>query len=154
MSLQLKDTIQREIHLKAPLGKVWNALSEPGGITKWFCDRIDGSLEPGSHAVFSWGQHSVNVLIVTVETEHEFAYRWRPGSMGTTGEITESEPTTLVRFLLEEEPEGTKLTMIESGFASLPENYFEAFDENTQGWEEELLKLVKLLGGELVPCPN
>lgn len=74
--------------------------------------------------------------------------------MGTTGEITESEPTTLVRFLLEEEPEGTKLTMIESGFASLPENYFEAFDENTQGWEEELLKLVKLLGGELVPCPN
>lgn len=152
MSMQLKDEIRREMHLKAPLEKVWRAVSEPSGITEWFCDRIDGTLEQGSHALFTWGKHTVNVLVVTVMPHQEFAFRWRPGSTGTTGEIVPGEPTTLVRFVIEEEPGGTKVEMIETGFASLPASYLEAFGENTQGWEEELIKLVDRLGGELVPC--
>lgn len=152
MPLQLNNEIRREMHLKATLERVWRAVSEPSGFTEWFCDRIDGTLEPGSHALFTWGKHTVDVLVVTVNPNQEFAYRWRPGSMGTRGEITLDEPTTLVRFLLEEEPGGTKVTVIETGFAELPESYLEAFGENTEGWEEELLKLVDRLGGELVPC--
>lgn len=55
-------------------------------------------------------------------------------------------PTTTVRFTLESIPEGTRLNLVESGFASLPEGVRDRhLADNTKGWLEELDELAKHL---------
>jgi uncharacterized protein YndB with AHSA1/START domain len=49
------------------------------------------------------------------------------------------EPTTLVEFRLEDAPEGTKLTIVESGFDRLPpDRRAEAFRMNEGGWAQQI----------------
>ena len=53
---------------------------------------------------------------------------------------------TAVEFTLEPTGAGTRLTVIESGFAQLPEDsHRKAFDGNTEGWASELGELVEYL---------
>jgi hypothetical protein len=49
------------------------------------------------------------------------------------------ERKALVEFRLDEVPEGTRLTVIESGFDKLPkQRRDEAFRMNSQGWAEQV----------------
>jgi uncharacterized protein YndB with AHSA1/START domain len=49
------------------------------------------------------------------------------------------EPTTLVEFRLDDEPGGTRLVIVESGFDRLPPaRRAEAFRMNDGGWTEQL----------------
>ena len=53
---------------------------------------------------------------------------------------------TYVEFTLEPFAAGTRLTVVESGFAQLPEDAHSAsFDGNTRGWASELGELVDYL---------
>ena len=50
-----------------------------------------------------------------------------------------AEPTTLCEFMLEEVPEGTRLTVVESGFDGIPASRREeAFRMNEGGWAGQL----------------
>ena len=74
----------------------------------------------------------------------EIAFRWASGAMPPVGDVLASS-NTLVEFRLEEVDEGTRLSMVESGFASLPkEIYDEAMRDNSNGWDSELAELVAL----------
>jgi hypothetical protein len=71
------------------------------------------------------------------------AFRWHPGADAEAGP---NAPTTLVTFALEAVPEGTRLTITESGFDSLPpERRAKAFRENEGGWEAQLGLVFKYL---------
>ena len=61
--------------------------------------------------------------------------------------LSEDDPRrTYVEFTLEPTGAGTRLTVVESGFAQLPEAaYRTAYDGNTQGWASELGELVDYL---------
>jgi uncharacterized protein YndB with AHSA1/START domain len=61
--------------------------------------------------------------------------------------LPEGDPRrTYVEFTLEPVASGTRLTVIETGFAQLPEDvYHKAHDGNTQGWASELGELVDYL---------
>ena len=53
---------------------------------------------------------------------------------------------TYVEFTLEPAGSGTRLTVVESGFAQLPEDaYRTAYDGNTRGWASELGELTDYL---------
>ena len=53
---------------------------------------------------------------------------------------------TYVEFTLEPSGAGTRLTVVESGFAQLSEDgYRKAFDGNTEGWAKELGELADYL---------
>ena len=59
-----------------------------------------------------------------------------------------AEPTTLVEFTLEDVPEGTRLTVVESGFDALPAGWrFEAFRENESGWIEQMQNVRRYVEG-------
>jgi len=53
---------------------------------------------------------------------------------------------TYVEFTLEPDSEGTVLTVVETGFAQMPDDaHHAAFDGNSRGWVRELGELVNYL---------
>lgn len=144
MSTAVQDTIERTLVIKTDLQTAWRSVGDPAGISKWFAESVEGDFRPGEEAFLIWGAHRVRIRVTVVEEPTRFAYRWIPGS--NTGDLPfVDENTTLVMFTLREIEGGVEISLVESGFASLPaEIAAGALSENTDGWTEELAKLVKL----------
>ncbi|MFM9872598.1 MAG: SRPBCC domain-containing protein [Fimbriimonadaceae bacterium] len=138
----MQDTITKELVLPADPNTVWEkSFSSPEALASWFPERVEVEFTPGATGFFSWGEHRCEVRIVTTEPPTTFAYQWHPGDTFKLEDHPESELTT-VTFTIEPHPQGTKVTMIESGFANISESrHANAIKENTNGWTEELAKL-------------
>jgi uncharacterized protein YndB with AHSA1/START domain len=73
-----------------------------------------------------------------MEPQHLFAFTWHPYSVDPAVDYSTETPT-LVEFRLEEIPEGTLLTLTESGFDKIPEHRrSEAFLRNDGGWTQQM----------------
>lgn len=135
------DVIEREIIIDAPISRVWEALTVPEQISGWFGDRAEIDLRPGGAANFSWNDFgSFLITVERVEPQSVFAYRWarEANQQPTAGN------STLVEFTLTPEGNGTRLRVVETGFASLDmpkEEQIRNWEMNTQGWREELDEL-------------
>ena len=80
-----------------------------------------------------------------IEPEQYFSFRWHPGSIEPNIDYSK-EPTTLVAFTLEDDDEGTKLTVVETGFDALPESRrAKAFSGNESGWTGQLRNIANYL---------
>ena len=78
-----------------------------------------------------------------MEAERYFSFRWVPYGIDAEAD-PESEPTTLVEFQLEPSPEGTTLTIVESGFDRVPAHRrARAFRMNEGGWAAQAENLRK-----------
>ena len=132
------DQIERETTIAAPVERVWSLLTEAEHLGKWFGDAgAEIDLRPGGALRLSWAEHgTVHGEVVAVEPHHRFAYRW-----ALVGNVLSPGNSTLVEFTLEAEPEGTRLRVVESGFAALdlpePERAGKV-EGNTEGWRIEL----------------
>ena len=145
------DQIETILELSHPPQKVWHALTTPEGLNQWFGDRVTMSLEVGSPILFEWDDYGeVSGSIEIVEPISRFAYRWR--AHGVPAEVAMNETnSTLVTFELTPIPTGTRLHVLETGFANLDPALREvAFRENTNGWATELRELVEFLTGQPV----
>ena len=143
----MQDAITREITVKASQERVYQAITDPKQITAWFPDAIEGALEVGARPIFTFTDYDHRVeLYIEAATPHEyFAYRWVPGGQSALGDVLKV-PNTLVEFFIEEDGAGSKITLKESGFASLPPEAGEAaFKDNTGGWEHMMTRLQKVL---------
>lgn len=140
------DQIERVLTLPVPRERVWAALTEPDQMAQWFGNRAEFALHPGAAALFGWEEHGTEPgRIEAVEPPRRFAFRWRPYRSDPALSF-DNAPGTLVEFTLDEVPEGTRLTLVESGFASLPpEVQAAALADNAGGWDEELGHLAALL---------
>jgi uncharacterized protein YndB with AHSA1/START domain len=129
-----------------PLARVWAALTEPAGLSAWFGTRADVDLRPGGSLTFFWDEQGTERFrtrgeVEAVEPPYRFAFRWQPFGGYEAASLSES-PTTRVEFTLEEHPDGTRLRVVESGFASLPPELSRtSFEQNTRGWQTELGEL-------------
>ena len=86
-----------------------------------------------------------DMMIDTIEPMRHFSFRWHPGVPDPDADLSK-EPTTLVVFELQEKPDGTLLTITESGFDSIPlARRAEALEGNEQGWEAQLMLIEKYL---------
>jgi uncharacterized protein YndB with AHSA1/START domain len=76
-----------------------------------------------------------------VEEPAVFGFTWK------LLELSEDDPRrTYVEFTLEPSGAGTRLTVLETGFAQLPEDtYRKAFDSHTEGWRKELAEMAAYL---------
>ena len=85
--------------------------------------------------------HAAEMTVERVEEPSVFGFTWH-----INGLPSEDPRRTYVEFTLEPLGAGTRLTVVESGFAQLPEDqHGKAFDGNTQGWASELGELVDYL---------
>jgi uncharacterized protein YndB with AHSA1/START domain len=131
--------IKQELVLKASRNQVWQALTTPEGWTGWFSEGVEGNFQVGEVLTLKFGEDTLCYgKVVEREENSSFAYKWHPGEDCPMDKYPESEMTT-VRFTLADHPEGTLLTMIESGFERIPEERrANCVKMNTKGWAWEL----------------
>ena len=142
----MQDSITREIIVKAPQEKVYTTITDPSHITTWFPDEVEGSLQVGQRStlVFKDFNHRAQIYVVDKKPFTYFSYRWIPGGQTATQDVLEGA-NTLVEFFIEAVDHGTKVTVKESGFASLPAEVAEkSFKDNTGGWDYMMKRLEKL----------
>ena len=153
MSTSTTDRIQKEILLKAPRSRVWKAISDPNEFGNWFKVDMSGvTFEAGKpvHASMTYPGYEgmpFEMVIDRMESERLFSFRWHPYGIDPNHDYSD-EPMTLIEFELEEVEGGTRLTLTESGFDSIPlARRAEAFRMNRQGWAEQLRNIEAYVTG-------
>ena len=144
------DRIEKEVVLRAPLDRVWRAISDADEFGRWFGVRFDGPFVAGAsvtgvitpttvdedvaRAQEPYAGKSDTWQIVAVEPQRRLAFRWHPYAVEDGADYSQ-EPTTLVDFTLAETSDGVLLRIVESGFDKLPaERRVSAFEHNSEGW--------------------
>ena len=137
--MDVPDEVRRELEIRAPRERVWAALTEPEQLVQWFpTKRAEMELRPGGGAVLEWEEATADAVIDVVEPPGRLVFRWRPEGL--------DRPFTTVSFTLEEIADGTRLTLVESGFASLPDQIEQQSQKgNDEGWAHELEELREYL---------
>jgi uncharacterized protein YndB with AHSA1/START domain len=136
------DRIARTVEIARPPAAVWAALTTAEGLGAWFGDRASIDLRPGGAAQLEWKEGpTADLRVERVEELRVFGFTWH-----IYGLPDDDPRRTYVEFTLEPTGTGTRLTVVESGFAQLPEGaHREAYDGNTRGWASELGELVDYL---------
>jgi uncharacterized protein YndB with AHSA1/START domain len=135
----MSDHIEKTIELKAPISRVWKALTDHNEFGTWFRVRLDGPFVSGQvsrgRITYSGFEHlKWEAVVQKMEPERLFSFTWHPYAVDPDKDYS-AEPPTLVEFTLEETPTGTRLRIVESGFDKLPpERRDEAFRMNEKGW--------------------
>ena len=142
------DRIEKKVQLSAPQSRVWRAISDAKEFGEWFGTRLSGRFAPGQRirgpiTMPEYAHLSFEVVVDRMEPERLFSWRWQPGG---DPDVDPTEPMTLVVFELEEVPEGTRLTVTESGFDRIPiPRRSKAYRENDEGWTGQLENLTGYL---------
>jgi uncharacterized protein YndB with AHSA1/START domain len=137
------DRIEKQTVLRAPPARVWRALTDSKEFGTWFGVRMDGAFAPkarvlGQITIPGYEHVTMELQIERMDAQKLFSYRWHPYAIDPKVDYS-SEPTTLVEFRLEEVKEGTRLTIVESGFDKLPAaRRAEAFRMNEGGWAGQI----------------
>lgn len=155
------DRIEKSIYLRAPLERVWRAISDAREFGIWFGVEFNGPFragellqgrtvptkvdpevaktqEPYTGTPFEWS-------VSEIEPPHRITFRWHPFAVDKNRDYSD-EPTTLIEFRLEPKDGGTFLTVSESGFSRIPlERRKEAFTSNEGGWEHQVRLVEKYL---------
>jgi uncharacterized protein YndB with AHSA1/START domain len=134
----IADRIEQEILIAAPPEVVWELVTDPEHVGAWFGDAAEIDLRPGGDAALTREGHGTFLArLERVEPPRFFSFRWARPKDTPPAEGT----STLVEFSLSAEGDGTRLRVVESGFAALavPEDErAQRFADNTEGWNIEL----------------
>jgi uncharacterized protein YndB with AHSA1/START domain len=147
------DRIEKEVLLRAPLARVWKAISDADEFGRWFGVRFDGPFVAGAsvagvitpttvddevaRAQEPYAGKADTWQIVAVEPQRRLAFRWHPYAVEPAIDYSQ-EPTTLVEFTLTETTDGVLLRIVESGFDAIPaERRVSALEHNGEGWAKQ-----------------
>lgn len=152
-----RDRVEKTIELRAPRSRVWRAISNGKDFGAWFGLgtplTLVGDFVPGAQISGQWtvDGRAVNEHFCTiekVEPEHLLAFSWVPYEL-SPGEDHTKHPRTHVEFRLEETAHGTRLTVVESGFAKLPADKQYKRDENGEGWAIQVHSIASHVLGDV-----
>jgi uncharacterized protein YndB with AHSA1/START domain len=155
------DRIQKTVLLRAPLSRVWQAISDAKQFGTWFGMEFDAAFASGERITGRIVPTQVDAEIAKQQEPHAgtrfefsieriepmrlFSFRWHPFALDRKQDYS-SEPTTLIEFELAEREGATQLTITESGFDRIPiERRAQAFSSNEQGWEAQTKLIAKYL---------
>jgi uncharacterized protein YndB with AHSA1/START domain len=144
----MSDRIEKAVELKAPVSRVWRALTDYNEFGKWFRVRLDGPFVPGQVSrgqITHPGYEHVSweAVVLKMEPERLFSFTWHPYAIDPKEDYG-AEPSTLVEFALEKTATGTLLRIVESGFDKLPSRRRdEAFRMNERGWTGQLENIAR-----------
>jgi uncharacterized protein YndB with AHSA1/START domain len=136
------DRIERSVELAQPPSTVWAALTTAEGLSAWFGDKATIDLRLGGAAEMTFRSGlTVDMRVERVEEPTVFGFTWR------VPDLPEEDPRrTYVEFTLEAVGDGTRLRVVETGFAQLPDDSRrQTYDSHAQGWAAELGELAGYL---------
>lgn len=144
------DRIEKSIVLRAPRAEVWRAITSADEFGAWFGARFTSPFKPaaqvsGRITTPGYDHLAIDITIERMDDQRLFSYRWHPYAIDTAVDYSK-EPTTLVEFTLEDVPDGTRLTIVESGFDKIPaERRATAFRMNEGGWTAQVKNVERYL---------
>ena len=144
------DRIEKQVILDAPRSRVWRALTDVAQFNAWFGVKLSAPFAPGAEVsgqitIRDYDHVTMTIWIEAMEPERFFSFRWHPYAI-EPGVDYAAEPTTLVSFTLEDAGQGTRLTIVESGFDAIPESRrAKAFAMNSSGWAGQAENIRKFL---------
>jgi uncharacterized protein YndB with AHSA1/START domain len=168
------DRIEKQVTLRAPVSRVWQAISDAEEFGRWFGVKLNGAFTAGQTITGTFdegladeamimqhqkslglvpsrlklpGPNAVFCAVDRIEPPRYFSFRWIPYGIDAEAD-PKNEPTTLVELRLEKAGEGTLLTIVESGFDRVPAHRRErAFRMNEGGWAAQAENLRKHVDG-------
>jgi len=144
----MNDRIEKTIELRAPVSRVWRALTDHHEFGAWFRVRLEGPFGPGratrGQIAHPGYEHlRMEMVVQKIEPERLFSFTWHPYAVDPDRDYS-SEPPTLVEFTLQQNPTGTLLRVVESGFDRIPEERrLEAFRMNDGGWSQQVKNIAQ-----------
>jgi uncharacterized protein YndB with AHSA1/START domain len=144
----VENRIEKRIELKAPVARVWRALTDHTEFSQWFGVRLENPFVPcqvsrGQITYPGYEHLQLELVVQKMEPERFFSYTWHPYAVDPKKDYSKETPT-LVEFTLEKTANGTLLIVAESGFDKIPsERRLEAFRRNEGGWAEQMKNIEK-----------
>ncbi|GAA4892942.1 uncharacterized protein YndB with AHSA1/START domain [Stackebrandtia albiflava] len=141
------DRISHDIVIDAPIARVWEALTRPEELSRWFGSAGEFARGDGQELRLRWEEHGTFIAhIEREEAPHRFAWRWalRPDEQPRRGNSTH------VDFVLAETGGLTRVEVTETGFTTLdetPGQRADAVNDNLAGWVGGLMSLKQYLEG-------
>jgi uncharacterized protein YndB with AHSA1/START domain len=146
------EQIQKRVELKAPVSRVWQAITDYRQFGEWFRVKLDGPFVAGRKSTgyitypgYEYVRWEADV--VAMEPERLFSFTWsHPKSLDKAHYSPDysKDPKTLVEFRLEKTANGTLLVLTESGFENIPAEWrAESFRRNEGGWSEQMKNIEK-----------
>ena len=144
-----ENAVERQIEIKAPVAKVWQALTDAKQFGQWFKANMQGEFVAGKTTKAKNASKGFEMEMAfhvkDITPQSYFSYAWTPYPMDQTFDYSKEEPT-LVEFFLEPSNAGTLLKVKESGFNKITASRrAEAFRMHTGGWEAQLNNIGKFL---------
>jgi uncharacterized protein YndB with AHSA1/START domain len=142
----MDDRIEKRIELKAPVSRVWRALTDYREFGEWFRVKLEGPFVPGQvsrgRITYPGYEHlKWEAVVQKMEPERQFSFTWHPYAIDPNADYSQ-EPPTLVEFTLEKTTTGTLLVLTESGFDKIPSGRrLEAFRMNEGGWTIQMTNI-------------
>lgn len=139
----MSDRIEKSVDVTAPPAKVWRALTDHREFGTWFRVALDGPFAVGEtstgHITHPGYEHvRWTADVVAMDPETRFVFRWHPYAIDPDVDYS-AEPQTLVEFTLTPHGQGTRVTVVESGFDAIPDSRrAEAFRMNEGGWTAQM----------------
>ena len=139
----MENRVEKRIELKAPVARVWRALTDYREFGEWFRVKLDGPFVAGEtsrgHITHPGYEHvKWEAVVQKMESERLFSFTWHPYAIDPKIDYSKETPT-LVEFRLEKTASGTLLTVTESGFDKIPAGRRdEALRKNEGGWAAQM----------------
>ena len=172
--MSVSDKIEKQVTLRAPVSRVWRAITDVTEFSRWFGIKLDDPFVAGKTVTGTYSEMKLDEAAIVehqkrvgvapskiklpadgavfctverIEPERYFSFRWIPYGIDADAD-PENEPTTLVELRLEPVAEGTLLTIVESGFDKVPEHRrARAFRMNEGGWAGQAENLKRYVEG-------
>ena len=140
-------TVERSIWIGAPRERVWQAVTDPTQVVQWFVPNLPGALmqrDDSGKVTVQIGEMGIDfVTLDMIEPLRRAAYRSLPDRLITT------------TYVLNDENEGTRVTVTMSGFeALLDDARADRLERSGTGWEQALKNLHAHVDGAALPFPQ
>lgn len=142
-------TVRRTISIAAPIEKVWAAVTEPAQISRWFGRVVLHGAGAGAVGTMTFDDYgAIPLRVEAMQEPRMVSYRWNnDDALGALPDTFDEATSTTFTFTLEPVADGTRLTVVETGFG-ITSDPAENMASHAEGWTLELDKLVALVERE------
>jgi uncharacterized protein YndB with AHSA1/START domain len=130
----MSESVTREIVLPLEREEAWRAVTEPDHLREWLADDVEINLVEGGLIELGWDGGGRRLgTVETVEELERFVFRWHPEEPGP------DHIETTVEIGLDDDADGTRVTVVEKGFEALePTNLAGCTAVSTWIWDVRL----------------